>query len=110
MTYRVVILARARHDVQEKYDWIASASPEGAERWLDRFEQAMETLKTNPNLAPLAPESRSFDIEIRHILFRTRAGRTYRAVFTVVDDEIRILRVRGPGQPPLRLSDISMDG
>ena len=27
MTYRVVILARARHDVQEKYDWIAADSP-----------------------------------------------------------------------------------
>jgi plasmid stabilization system protein ParE len=110
MTYRVVILARARHDIQEKYDWIAAESPEGAERWLNRFEQAMETLRTNPFVAPLAPESKSFDIEIRHILFRTRYGRPYRAIFTVVGDEVRILRVRGSGQPPLKSRDISMDG
>jgi plasmid stabilization system protein ParE len=109
MTYRVVILARARHDVQEKYDWIAANSPDGAQRWLDRLEEAMETLRTNPFVAPLAPESRSFDIEIRHVLFRTRHGRPYRAIFTVIDDEVRILRVRGPGQGPLRSRDISME-
>ena len=31
-----------------------------------------------------------------------RAGRTYRALFVVVGDEVRVLRVRGSGQPPLK--------
>jgi plasmid stabilization system protein ParE len=105
-----VILARARHDIQEKYDWIAADSPEGADRWLERFEQAMETLRTNPFVAPIAPESKSFDIELRQVLFRTRYGRPYRAIFTVIDDEVRILRVRGAGQPPLKPKDIPMNG
>jgi plasmid stabilization system protein ParE len=107
MSHRVVVQARARLDVDRIYDWIASRSPEGAQRWLDRFEAAAVSLETNPFLAPLAPESGSFDIEIRHILFRTKSGGTYRAVFTVVDEEVRILRVRGPGQPPLRPGDVS---
>jgi len=38
---------------------------------------------------------------IRHVFFRTRAGRTYRALFLLVGDEVRVLRVRGPGQPPV---------
>jgi len=35
----------------------------------------------------------------RQFFFKTPHGRTYRGVFTVVDDEIRVLRVRGPGRP-----------
>jgi hypothetical protein len=38
MTYRVVVLARARLDVAGIYDWIADRSPEGAQRWFDQFE------------------------------------------------------------------------
>ena len=106
MTYRVIVLARARRDDASIYDWIAERSAEGAQRWLGQFEKAAAALEANPFIAPLAPESGSF-IEIRSIAFRTRAGGTYRAVFTVSDDEIRILRVRGPGQPPLKLGDVS---
>lgn len=106
MNYRVIVLARARLDVDAIYDWIADRSVDGAQRWLKQFETATATLETNPFIAPLAPESGSFEIEVRHILFRTRSGRTYRAVFTVVDTEVRILRVRGPGQPPLRSRDV----
>jgi plasmid stabilization system protein ParE len=109
MIYRVVVLARARLDVVTIYDWIADRSLEGAQRWLEQFEEATATLETNPFIAPLAPESGSFDIEVRHILFRTRSGRTYRAVFTVVDGEVRLLRVRGPGQPPLQPRDVASE-
>ena len=73
MTYRVVVLARARLDVEVIYDWIAGRSAEGAQRWLDQFEKATATLATNPFLAPLAPESDRFDIEIRQFLFRRSA-------------------------------------
>lgn len=106
MKYRVIVLARARHDVASIYDWIAERTTEGAQRWLEQFERAVAALEANPFIAPLAPESGSFDIEIRSITFRTRAGRAYRAVVTVADDEIRILRVRGPGQPPLKSADL----
>jgi plasmid stabilization system protein ParE len=109
MSHRVVVLARARLDVFVIYDWIAERSPEGAQRWLDQFEKAAESLGINPFIAPVAPESGISDLEIRHILFRTRSGRTYRAIFTVVGDEVRILRVRGPGQPPLRPGDLASE-
>ena len=109
MTYRVVILARARQDVDEIYDWIAKRSPDGAQRWLNGFEQATGTLQTNPFIGPPAPESKFFDIEIRHILFHTRSGRTYRAIFVVIDDAVRILRVRGPGQRLVRPRDVNLE-
>lgn len=106
MTYTVVVLARARQDVQEIYDWIAERSAEGAERWFASFEEATTRLQANPFVAPLAPEDEFFAYEIRHILFRTRRGRPYRALFTVVGDQVRILRVRGSGQPPVMPQDI----
>jgi hypothetical protein len=45
-------------------------------------------------------------IPLRQATFRTRHGRTYRAVFTIVGDQVRILRVRGPGRPPLEADEL----
>ncbi len=42
----------------------------------------------------------------RPFFFKTPHGRTYRGVFTIVDDEIRVLRVRGPGQPSLEPDEL----
>lgn len=55
---------------------------------------------------PLAPENEIVTCELRQVIFKTRAGRRYRFVFTVVDDEMRILRVRGPGQPGLTADEM----
>jgi len=43
---------------------------------------------------------------IHQALFKTPRGRRYRIVFELTETEIRILRVRGPGQPPLRRRDV----
>ncbi len=51
-----------------------------------------------PHILPLAPESQFVDYESRHVLFKTRKGQGYRALFTIVGNEIRVLHVRGPGQ------------
>ena len=55
---------------------------------------------------PAALERSDSAIPLKEALFRTRRGNTYRAVFTIVQDEVRILRVRGPGQPPLQDDEI----
>src|SRR4051794_36535902 len=102
MSYQVRVLARARADLDGIVAWIAERSPEGAARLVARFEEALVRLEQNPFVAPIASESQELGEEIRHVMFRTRAGRTYRALFVVVGDEVRVLRVRGPGQPPLR--------
>jgi plasmid stabilization system protein ParE len=106
MSYQVRVLARARQDVEDIVAWIAERSTTGAERWVSRFEEALATLERNPLIAPLAPESEDLGEEVRHLLFRTRAGRTYRALFLVVGDEVRVLRVRGPGQAPVTRHDL----
>ncbi len=101
MSYHVRVLARARQDLDGIVAYIAERSSQGAARLLGRFEDALATLEQNPYLAPIAPEAGELGEEVRHILFRTRAGRTYRAIFLIVGNEVRILRIRGSGQRPL---------
>ena len=106
MTYSVSILLRARQDVQQIFDWLAARSEQGAQIWFESFVISVSALSKNPFLAAIAPENDHCKREIRHVLFRTRQGRFYRALFTVVESEVRILRVRGPGEPPVRSKDM----
>jgi plasmid stabilization system protein ParE len=108
MSYQVSILTRAREDLDGIIAWVTEKSPKGAARLLARFTDAVAKLRENPFIAPIAPESRDVGEEVRHIMFRTRAGRTYRALFVIIGQEVRILRVRGAGQPPLEPDDIQI--
>jgi len=98
MRFRVVILRRAELDLQQIINWIEARSPIGAAPWLAAFEKFVERLATAADTLALAEEDTSFDQTLRQGLFRTRRGRVYRAVFVIVGDEARILRIRGPGQ------------
>jgi hypothetical protein len=75
-------------------------------RWVNRFGEVLASLEENPRRQPVAPESEEFPEEIRHITFSTRKGRTYRALFLIVEDEVRVLRIRGPGQHTLSADEI----
>jgi plasmid stabilization system protein ParE len=108
MSYEVKVLGRARNDLDEILAYIQMHSPEGAARLLQRFDQALESLSKHPFVQPVAPENQVLNEGVRHILFRTRAGRTYRAVFVVVADEVRVLRVRGGAQQPLTADDLDI--
>ena len=78
MTLCLNILPGAEQDAQHIFDHISKRSLQGASAWWFAFEDA----------------------------FKTRHGRSYRFVFTRVGDELRILRVRGPGQPPLQADEM----
>lgn len=102
MSYRVRSVPRAEIDTQQIYDWIKERSADGARRWWIAFEEACGRLSRHPFSFALAPEARQLDREVRQIIFKTRNGRPYRVLFMVAGNEVRILRVRGPGQPELR--------
>jgi plasmid stabilization system protein ParE len=106
MSYQVRLLARARDDLDAILTFVGKRSQEGAARLAVSFEKAMTLLENNPFVAPLAPENDELKRQIRHVMFRTRAGRRYRALFVVVGDEVRVLRVRGAGQPPVTQEDV----
>jgi plasmid stabilization system protein ParE len=106
MTHRLVIVEPAERDVDEIYSYILARSPRGAASWYRAFRDCTERIVRQPSACSFAPENAEFDFELRQALFKTRAGAPYRCLFTVVGDEVRILRVRGRGQALLKAADI----
>lgn len=108
MSYTVVVLPRARDQITGIVQWLAEHSPEGAARWLVAYDEAVDRLADHAGDCGLAPEDEYVTLTIRQILFKTRRGQTYRALFTIEDSKVRILAVRGPGQelvPPEELDN-----
>jgi toxin ParE1/3/4 len=106
MTYSVRVLRRARDDVDAMFQWIHERSPAGAASWHTAWLEAAHSLAENPFQFALAAENEQFDHEVRERFFKTRRGRRYRIVFSIVETEVRILRVRGPGQRPLEPDEV----
>lgn len=104
--YRVAVVGRAARDVRSILIWLKGRSIKGAERWDTAFESTKLRLGENPKACPLIPERIRVPYELRDILFKTPRGRMYRAIFTIIGDEVRILRVRRPGQRPIRGRDL----
>ena len=106
MKYRLVVVEPAERDVHGVYSYILARSTQGAMAWYRAFVTCTEEIIQHPLAFPVALENNDFDIDLRQALFKTTHGDPYRCVFTVTDDEVRILRIRGRGQPPLNPSDI----
>ncbi len=109
MRFSLRILPRAENDAQHIFDYIANRSPEGALRWWDALQQAAWKITENPQGYGYAPENSLSHFDLRQFLFKTRRGRTYRGVFAIVNDQIRILRIRGPGQAPLDEDEMPLE-
>ena len=98
MRFNVHVMPIATRELDHIIAWVADRSPSGAARLLGRFHQSLKSLETNPHRHGIAPESELVGREIRQMFFKTRKGRTYRALFDIHDDLVRVLHVRGPGQ------------
>src|SRR6266849_4934972 len=101
MSRTLRILERARIDVDVIFDWLVHRSVRGAISWYLAFGRAARKIADSPESYAEAPESGPLGHPLRHAFFKTRRGRFYRIVFEYSDSEVILLRVRGPGQPPL---------
>jgi plasmid stabilization system protein ParE len=106
MSRTLRIVERARSDVDDIFNWLVPRSVLGAISWYLAFRQAIEKVASAPESFAEAAESHPLGRQLCQTLFKTRRGRLYRIVFEVSDTEIMILRVRGPGQSPLRRRDL----
>ncbi len=108
LRFHVKILSRARADVAAIYSWLNQRTSVGANRWYQAFIDSANSLEYQPNRHALAPEAAVVAKPIRQCFFKTPAGRLYRILFLMVGDEVRILRVRGPGQSQVQSEDIDV--
>jgi len=98
MSFTVHELPKAKADKRSIVEWIRERSPAGAASWLNAYDRAVEQLKNRTDSYGEAHENPDLLLDVRQILFKTRRGRVYRALFLVETTDVYILRVRGLGQ------------
>lgn len=106
MNYRVVITATAKSNLREYYQRAAENALETAANWLNRFHAALQTLSTQPDRCPVAAENSLVESEVRQFNFGRRVG-TYRALFTIVNNEVQILHIRRAALGTASADDLS---
>ena len=97
MSFKVVVENEAEEDLKDAARWIAQYSLDKATLWYFDATEAIKSLKTLPARCPLAPESKKFGAEIRHLIF----GK-HRILFIIEDETVYVLRVRHQAQDVLR--------
>lgn len=107
--YALRVLPRAERDIEAQTVRMAElAGPDIARAWYQGLFGAVATLSENPHRCALVSESRRFQKEVRHFLYRrTPTGPLWRILFTVdesaQDDAptVNLLHVRHGAQRPI---------
>jgi plasmid stabilization system protein ParE len=101
MAFHVDITRKAYRDLSGILRWLLDerAGEQGLS-WYAGLVKAIDTLSEAPNRCPKAPESATSRREIRHLLYGNKPH-VYRILFTIKDDVVTVLHVRGPKQNPL---------
>jgi len=102
MSYELLLVPKAEAQVDHIVRYLSVRSSQGALAWCERWEQILADMRKDPLRYGLAPESAEYDAEVRQVLFKTRRGRRYRALFTIVGRGVYIIEVRGPSQNLVR--------
>ena len=102
MKYQVGLQVRAESDSNRIYLWLRSRSETGAGSWFSALLRRLKKLESDAPNCPRAKEADRFADDLRETYFKTRYGKRYRLVFTINGIEVRVLRIRAPGQRLLR--------
>ena len=97
MTFRVILHHKALVEAFDAAKHIADeGSPEYARRWYDDLSQKLQSLEHNPHRCSYAREHDGSEPALRQLLFHS-----HRLIYTVIGDEVHVLRVRHPRQDEL---------
>ena len=106
MTSKLVITDRARDDITRNAAWWAERySLEQVLTWYDSVYEQLDKLTTFPESHALARENDAFPYELREMLVGGKR-RTYRAIFTIVNSDVRVLTVRRGVEQDLAPEDL----
>ncbi len=97
--YDVLLTEQAQEEIDDAHEWWAAhRSLAQANQWYIGFYEAMISLERNPDRCSLAPENDRFPYELRQLTYGLGAKPTHRAIFTIRDQIVLVLRVRHLGQ------------
>ena len=100
MLYQIEVSPKAEEEAHEILRWLARHTPKKLARWHRDFAEKSQSLERFPARCPLAPESKTYDAPIRHLIF----GK-YRILFLIEDQTVFILHVRHVAQQTLTPED-----
>jgi plasmid stabilization system protein ParE len=98
MTFSVTVTSSAKQNVRSIIRWIEERSRSGAETWYRRWLEVLKRLGESGGTFGIAPEDEDHEETIYQVIFKTRRGLPYRALFIVRGNQLYVLHVRGPGQ------------
>ncbi len=82
MAYRVELSRRAQQDLDDLYARVSADDSTAAAVWFERLKDALYSLERFPRRCPIAVESRSSGLQLRHLLHgRSRNG--YRIIYQI---------------------------
>ena len=106
MTFWLNVTNQARDDVTRNAAWWAeNHSLDEALKWYDSVYEQLNKLLANPEGHGFAAENDAFPYDLREKLVGGKK-RTYRAVFTVIGTEVRVLTVRRAAQRAITPDDV----
>jgi len=107
MTFRIVILPRAKRQLYESALWWSEHhSTEQAIQWLNGFEAALAALKEKPTHHNRAIEDEEFtDRTIRQMLYGLSRKKTHRVLFEVCGQDVVVYAIRHLAQSELDVED-----
>ena len=92
--FDIVFAPSAEDDLAEAVAYLVEYDPAKAVEWYQALREKIQSLSTMPERCPLAPESGLWGSEeLRQLLFDDYPS-VYRIIFTVTEDEVRILNIR----------------
>ena len=104
--YRVRLTENAEYNLRHYFHRAAAHAPVTAAQWMQRFRESIKTLAKLPERCPTAPENVLLDeVTLRQMLFGKKPN-VYRVLFTVVDDEVRVLHIRRAAMDLATLDEI----
>ena len=105
--HTVLLVEPARLDLQEHHDWWAyHRSADQAARWYAGFFEALLQLEASPELFSRAIEDGLWPFTVRQLNYGLGRRPTHRALFTVRNNEVVVLRVRHLAQDALTADEV----
>lgn len=98
--HKIFIADSVKVSLQKQVDYISfeQGEPLIAVRWIDGIMDAITSLSHFPHRCPIAPENfyvtKDSEIIIRHFIYK----KSFRIIFTVVKNEVRVLSVKHAAQ------------
>jgi toxin ParE1/3/4 len=82
MAYRVELSRRAQQDLDDLHARVSADDSTAGAAWLEHLQDALDSLEEFPRRCPLAVESKSFGLQLRHLIYGGSRS-AYRIIYQI---------------------------